>query len=417
MPGKIGVFSFFSGAGFLDFGFEETGYFRTLFVNEYHNPFMDIYKKARRNLDIKDPEFGYHLNDVQSFLNEKNINKLRVYINKAREKYNLIGFIGGPPCPDFSVGGKNQGSNGENGKLTGTYVSLINKLSPDFFLFENVKGLWKTKKHRIFYEELKTKLKDNNYIITEQLINVIEFGVPQDRDRIILIGFKKSFLENHNYALNGTPYLHDFCWEHSKKYTREKIMTLPWPKKETFKENVDRKFPKGLPKELTVEYWFRENDVLNHENSKRFFMPKAGLTKFKTVEEGDVSRKSYKRPHRWRFSPTAAYGNNEVHLHPYKARRLSVAEALAIQSLPKYYILPRDITLTNAFKAIGNGVPYLAAKGLAFNIVNFLNKLKIKSIHYNETVNGAKHNKFYKPASKKDQLQLLEPKEQRDYKN
>ncbi len=43
----------------------------------------------------------------------------------------------------------------------------------------------------------------------------------------------------------------------------------------------------------------------------------------------------YKRLHRWRYSPTACYGNNEVHLHPYKPRRISVAEALAIQSLPQ----------------------------------------------------------------------------------
>ncbi len=86
----------------------------------------------------------------------------------------------------------------------------------------------------------------------------------------------------------------------------------------------------------------------------------------------DDSKKSYKRLHRWRYSPTAAYGNNEVHLHPYKARRLSISEALAIQSLPKKYELPQDITLSNAFKTVGNGVPYLAAKALAQTILDVL---------------------------------------------
>jgi DNA (cytosine-5)-methyltransferase 1 len=62
------------------------------------------------------------------------------------------------------------------------------------------------------------------------------------------------------------------------------------------------------------------------------------------------------------------YGNNEVHLHPYKARRLTVAEALAIQSMPKEYEFPDNMSLTNMFKAIGNGVPYLTAKSLARNI-------------------------------------------------
>ena len=67
-----------------------------------------------------------------------------------------------------------------------------------------------------------------------------------------------------------------------------------------------------------------------------------------------------------------AYGNNEVHLHPYKARRLSVAEALALQSLPKEFQLPQNITLSNAFKTVGNGVPYEASKGIAETILDFL---------------------------------------------
>ncbi|ECM5756065.1 DNA cytosine methyltransferase, partial [Salmonella enterica subsp. enterica serovar Enteritidis] len=93
--------------------------------------------------------------------------------------------------------------------------------------------------------------------------------------------------------------------------------------------------------------------------------------------EGDVSRKSYKRLHRNRFSPTAAYGNNEVHIHPYLPRRLSAAEAMALQSLPKEFELPDDMTLTDMFKTIGNGVPYLAAKGLADTVFDFLKNQNI----------------------------------------
>ncbi|MBE9201384.1 DNA cytosine methyltransferase [Nodularia sp. LEGE 06071] len=63
--------------------------------------------------------------------------------------------------------------------------------------------------------------------------------------------------------------------------------------------------------------------------------------RFTAIDEGDVSNKSFKRPHRWRYSPTACYGNNEVHLHPYQVRRISVAEALAIQSLPKILYFQR----------------------------------------------------------------------------
>ena len=74
---------------------------------------------------------------------------------------------------------------------------------------------------------------------------------------------------------------------------------------------------------------------------------------------------------RWRYSPTAAYGNNEVHIHPYKPRRISAAEALAIQSLPAGFVLPPDMSLTNMFKTIGNGVPYLAARGIAKTLIQF----------------------------------------------
>ncbi len=75
--------------------------------------------------------------------------------------------------------------------------------------------------------------------------------------------------------------------------------------------------------------------------------------------------------HRWRYSPTAAYGNNEVRLHPYKARRLSAAEALAIQSLPAKFELPPTMTLSDKFKTIGNGVPFVAALGIANTIIDF----------------------------------------------
>jgi DNA (cytosine-5)-methyltransferase 1 len=92
----------------------------------------------------------------------------------------------------------------------------------------------------------------------------------------------------------------------------------------------------------------------------------------KTVEEGDDSKKSYKRIHRWRYSPTVCYGNNEVHLHPYKERRLSVSEALALQSLPKEFELPPDMSLTDKFKTTGNGVPFLLAQGIAQTIKDFM---------------------------------------------
>ena len=69
--------------------------------------------------------------------------------------------------------------------------------------------------------------------------------------------------------------------------------------------------------------------MCHHPNARDVFKVKKGRKKIETIQEGDTTRKSFKRLHRWKYSPTACYGNNEVHLHPYKARRLSVAEAMA----------------------------------------------------------------------------------------
>lgn len=380
MENKIGIFSFFAGAGFLDLGFETTGQYETLFVNEYHKAFADIYVGSRKKLKIETPRFGYQVADITENLTNLNSLWLAENLKEARHKNDIIGFIGGPPCPDFSVAGKNKGQNGENGKLSGTYIELICRNKPDFFLFENVKGLYRTTKHREFFEAMKVKLINAGYYITEKLINAIEFGAPQDRDRIILIGFQRSVLGDFGFKLNGSPIIKNFNWESNTLYKADDVFSMNWPGLEKFKEFSSKPKPKGLPAELTVEHWFKKNNVENHPNAENYFTPRAGLEKFKVIDEGDDLKKSYKRLHRWRYSPTAAYGNNEVHLHPYKARRISAAEALAIQSLPKDFTIPQSTTLTDMFKTIGNGVPYMAAHGLAKTITNFIYNNPIKDL-------------------------------------
>jgi DNA (cytosine-5)-methyltransferase 1 len=357
---KPKIFSFFAGSGFLDLGFETSG-FDVVYVNEVFAPFINAYRYARANLDLK-PEYGYDEADVRKLVEDSSARRFREIVTDCRKSNNIIGFIGGPPCPDFSVGGKNRGYLGENGQLSSVYIELICRTRPDFFLFENVKGLWKTKKHRLFYDSLKRKLQEAGYGLSERLINAIEYGVPQNRERIILIGFQQSLFN-----------LQTIQWFDYILYPQDKIFTLPWSQYDLFQVNSQLLCPQDIIPELTVEYWFLKNNVLNHPNAKHYFQPKAGIAKMSAIAEGDDSRKSFKRLHRWRYSPTACYGNNEVHLHPYQVRRISVAEALAIQSLPQNFILPEDMSLTNMFKTIGNGVPYLAAKAIAKSIFDFIN--------------------------------------------
>lgn len=366
----IRIFSFFSGSGLLDAGFEDLG-FQIAMSNEYFRPFMEAYVYARRRMNIDTPEFGNRVCDINDFLNLADSRReLHEHINDFHREAKLVGFIGGPPCPDFSIAGLQRGREGENGRLSLSYVNLIIDMLPDFFLFENVRGLWSTQRHRAYYEELKVMLQNAGYATTEQLVNSLEYGVPQDRERILLIGFKRELLLNNWIEENGT--LNNFSWDNYKVYNIENIKELNWPTHSPFLLESQTNCPEGIIKQLTVEYWFHINDVENHSNSNDYFIPRAGLTRMMEIDEGDTDKKSYKRLHRWRYSPTCAYGNNEVHLHPYKARRLSVSEAMALQSLPVQFELPPDMTLTNKFKTIGNGVPFLLSRGVANTILDYL---------------------------------------------
>ena len=344
---KIKIYSFFSGCGLLDLGMEKAG-FDIVMVSEKYLPFLNAYKYSRKKMKMEEPEHGYFNDDIADYLQSDSV--LEKFVKKD-SKDNIIGFIGGPPCPDFSTAGKNKGVNGDNGKLTKTYFDLISKMKPDFFVFENVKGLWKTKKHREFYDKMYRKMKRRGYYIIDKLVNSLEYGVPQERERVIMIGIKctgKAEKEKIQKLVQN------FNWGVSKYNSLEVIKNMEWPTTDVFNENEIKMEPEGIDKELTIQYWFEKNCVEQHANANDFFKPKAGLNRMQTIDEGDVSRKSYKRLHRWRYSPTAAYGNNEVHLHPYKARRLSVAEVLAIQSVPKEFELPKEMSLTDMFKTVGN---------------------------------------------------------------
>jgi len=366
---KLAIFSYFSGVGFMDLGFEHAN-FEVVHVNEIYTPFLDAYKYSRKKLGIKEPRFGYHCGSIDDYLVGDHKEKLLKNISCLRKENALVGFIGGPPCPDFSVAGKNRGQEGDNGRLSRSYIDMIVDQLPDFFVFENVKGLWRTAKHRAFFEELKNDLVSAGYVLTEKLINSIEYGVAQDRDRIILFGVKKNL--SKNLKISAKLLEENFDWNARTNYPNRSGFDYSWP------EAGDAKKRHSVPPELTVKYWFDKNEVTKHPNGIHCFVARAGLAKFQTVLEGDVSRKSYKRLHRFRYSPTAAYGNNEVHIHPTEPRRISAAEALAIQSLPKQFELPSTMTLTNMFKTIGNGVPYLAAKGIALTIQDFFQKISVK---------------------------------------
>jgi DNA (cytosine-5)-methyltransferase 1 len=118
-------------------------------------------------------------------------------------------------------------------------------------------------------------------------------------------------------------------------------------------------------------------------NANEYFNLMRTAEQLATIKEGETNRPSFKRLHRYKYSPTACYGNNEVHLHPYQHRRLSVRETLRIQSVSDSYILPPELPLSKKFKMIGNGVPVLMAAALANSLAVYLRGLtKIKDGGY-----------------------------------
>ena len=357
----IEVFSFFSGLGLLDLGFENVG-FNIVFVNEYDKRFLNAYQYARRD-NGHIPIYGYGDKDIREYLSDDTWKYSFPGYDKRNGK--LIGFIGGPPCPDFSVAGKNTGKDGANGHLTSIYADLIIKRKPDFFVFENVKGLYQTKKHRKFYDEIKRRFRRAGYSLFDSIENSLEYGVPQYRSRLFLLGFSTKAFGEKTVCTIGS----------HKKYNLDDVLKMPWPTLSPFAVDGKLDCPQEIAKDLTTQYWFDRNKVETHPNGADIFAVKV-YDKYKSIPEGATVGKSFKRLHRWRYAPTSAYGNNEVHLHPYKLRRISVAEALALQSAPAEFILPPEWPLSAKFKMVGNGVPVLLSQGVASDVMDVIQKIK-----------------------------------------
>jgi hypothetical protein len=201
------------------------------------------------------------------------------------------------------------------------------------------------------------------YAVDCNVLNALELGVPQDRERLFVIGVNKTIAKRAAERDLGVHEEGWFPWPMIGEYMGAK--SLSWPTTIPFGETPSK--PKEIPLELTVyPALFGKSDPEKMPNGCEFFNPYS--SRFATIAEGDVARKSFKRLHRYRFSPTAWYGHQEVHLHPSKARRLSVREALRIQSVPDEYVLPEDMSLSAKFKMVCNGVPCVMMYSLGRNV-------------------------------------------------
>ena len=364
-PG-YGFVSFFSGIGALDLGLEEAG-FRCWLANELHGPFADAYAHGRAAMGAPPPVRGVLRCCVEALGDDGwRRTLLRACMGEAREETGFVGFAGGPPCPDFSVAGRGAGAEGANGRLTEAYVDLVVRERPDFFLFENVRGLASNPRNLAFYRRMRDRLDRAGYALSDDILNAVRYWVPQDRWRLMLAGLHRDAFPAADAAAAG------FDWgEHAWDEDLDPF-ALPWPRTDAFREDGNLPLPDGVPEELTPEWWFRRNAAASHPNARHAFRPAGAAGRFAEIREGDTSGKSFKRLHRWRYSPTVAYGNNEVHLHPYKPRRLNAAEAMALQTMPPAFELPASMTLSDMFKGIGNAVPFMLAEAVGATLLREL---------------------------------------------
>jgi len=158
------VLDLFAGCGGLSLGFEAAGY-KTIGYE------MDKSASETYNLNLKG-------------------NCVTAKLDKSYEYPDAQIIIGGPPCQPFSVGGHQKGvDDARNGFPI--FIDAVQKLQPSVFLFENVRGLLYTNKW--YFEIILKELSDMGYTIDYALLNAVNYGVPQNRERLFVVGHKSTF--------------------------------------------------------------------------------------------------------------------------------------------------------------------------------------------------------------------------------
>ena len=332
---KLTFISLFSGGGGFKLGFEEAG-FECLLSS-------DILTESERtnNLNSKTP---FLLGDIRLFTKED-------ILKKTNNRFPDV-IIGGPPCQGFSVMGDKQGSDPRN-QLFKAYIHLVRDLQPKMFVLENVKGL-KTMYGGKVFDQITTGFSESGYDIYSKILNAKDYGVPQNRERVFIVGTNKE--RGFNFP---DPIF-------------KKIKSL------VPKENVGEAF-KDLEKSKDLE----NHLILNHSDKV--------IERYKLIKEGgklpapeflpeEIRRvnfgNTYQRLDRKNVSPTMVPGNNAFPIHPTQNRSLTPREAARLQSFPDSHLFEGSRRMQCIL--VGNAVPPLLAANIAKEI-----KKHLKNKNYN----------------------------------
>lgn len=322
------VVSFFAGCGGLDLGFEQAG-FHVVWANEFE-------LHCRSTYIHNHPNTKFVLGDFCTI--------------DPNSIPDCDGFIGGPPCQSWSVAGKQRGLDDERGKLFLTYIELIIVKKPKFFLIENVKGLLDGMFKHIF-DMFIEKLKEAGYDVKWELLDAVNFNVPQNRERVFIIGFRSDLNVDFEFPK-------PICTEPISLFKAiGDITEVPTPYKG---DKVVLNTTRSNHDVLTTDF----NQFYYRGNRRRGWR-QPSFTIHATPDNIPLHPSSPKMMY---------YGHENWNFQKDRMkeyRRLSVRECARIQTFPdSFSFITEDIK--EAYKMIGNAVPPLLGKILATSILSAL---------------------------------------------
>ena len=307
------IASFFSGAGGLDKGFEKAG-FHTLWANEYDPSIWETYQ----------------FNFSKTKLDRRSITDVL-----SRDIPDIDGIIGGPPCQSWSEAGAGRGIGDKRGQLFYDYIRLLKEKQPKFFLAENVSGILQPK-HAQAFSNIIAEFENAGYIVSYRLLNANDYDVPEDRLRVIIVGYCKGLNKKFDYPepQKNKPVLRDAIYDlRMIEPARERNGTNGDKLKISNHEYMEGGFSTIYMSRNRVRSWNEPSFTIQAGARHAPIHPQAPKMEF--VEQN-------KRI----FVP------DQEHLY----RRLSVRECARIQTFPDDFIFKYN-KIADGYKMIGNAVP------------------------------------------------------------
>nr|WP_321238775.1 DNA cytosine methyltransferase [uncultured Tolumonas sp.] len=345
MHRSIKVFDFFSGCGGTSCGLSQAG-FDIAFG-------LDIDKDAASTFKLNFPD-AYYINDDIKNIDQKIISSL---VDDLRVDNNLILFCGCAPCQPFSKQNMKKNESDPRKELLNYFANIVNANKPDFILIENVPGMQKlsTNNNSPFSYLLDT-LKNNKYHYTYDVLPALWFGVPQKRERLVLVASKHFEIDLPSKLCDGikTPY----------STVREWIGSLP-------SISAGEKHPE-IPDHISAKLseLNKLRISLTPEGKGRETWPEHLLLDCHKghIGHSDVyGRLHWDKPASGLTTRCISYSNGRFG-HPEQNRAISVREAALLQTFPMEYKFHGSM-LSKA-KQIGNAVPPKMAECIGTHIKN-----------------------------------------------